>query len=488
MATIALTRTADRTALPDPLLVAAALLLALVLPNPAGYVGGGGDDWYYVQAARCIADQGWCVPETHWAARWPLVAPMGAVFATFGYGLVQSMVVPFAYSLLALACFVRLVEAAWGRTTALVAGVAFVATASFAKGLLQPNVETVELGWLTATALAGFWAIRTDRRHWAFVAGLCFGLAVAARMTSLAWLPVLALAALLLPRRQWPLIAFALVGCALPLGLDMLVNGLMAGDPLLSQHLSAAHTRIASSELPPGIDLTRSPILNPQFIGGWAPAMGIEAHWTVKGVLNLLANPQMGPVLLAALALLVIRRRGLTLRAPEVLIAGAAMLYAGALIYGLAIDPKARMFLPVAAIAAALIGRFAVAAWADGERLLVGGLMGVLVLVGTIETAKRFDMGKAGPLAARWAAEAPGAYAIEDASRRFLTFTSGVRALPVWPATERPRLLVLVAGTCSESPAAKGHTLMRAADFGREGDPLELCDFSRADPAAPPRR
>ena len=89
MATLALFR-ADRSApLPNPAFVAVALLFALVLPNPVGYVGGGGDDWYYVQAARCVAAHGWCVPDTHWAARWPLVAPMGLALRLFGDGVLQ---------------------------------------------------------------------------------------------------------------------------------------------------------------------------------------------------------------------------------------------------------------------------------------------------------------------------------------------------------------------------------------------------------------
>lgn len=491
MATLALRRSTQDVALPSPVWVAAALLFALALPNPAGYVGGGGDDWYYVGAARCAVEHGWCVPDTHWATRWPLVAPMAGAFAILGDGAWQAALVPLAYSLMAVVLFTRLVDQTCGRRVALVAGVAFVATASIAKGLLQPNVETVELAWLLATVTMGRAAlIHRDARR-AVIAGILLGIAVQARMTSLAWVPILVLGLLLVPADRRRLALPALLGLALPVGLEMLVYWRMAGDPLLSQHLSAAHTRIASSELPPSVDLTRSPLFNPQFIGGWHPVMDIDLHWAVNGVVNLLANPQMGPVLVAALVLLWLRRTSLSWRGADLPLAATAVLYTGTLIYALAIDPKARMFLPVAALAAALVGRLAIAAWDAGERVIVGGILAVVVLIGAVETAKRFDMGKGAPLAGQWAREHPGQVAVEDDTRRFLTFDSTVRALPVYPAGATDRLIVLVVGQCGEAGPVAAHPgdwrVLRSADFGLPNDPVSLCEFSRANPAGSPR-
>ncbi len=489
MATLALSRSAATPALPNPTLVAVALLCAIVLPNPVGYVGGGGDDWFYVNAARCIADNGWCVPTTHWAARWPLVAPMGAAFAALGDGWIQSTLVPLAYTLAAVALFVTLVEQAWGRGVAMVAGTAFVATASIAKGMLQPNVETVELAWLLGAAWAGRVALIRNDARLALVTGILLGVAMQARMTSLVWLPILAPAVALIPRGQRRLAAVAAIGVALPLLVEMLAYWQLAGDALLSQKLSAAHTRIASSELAATVDLTQSPLFNPAYIGGWSPAMDVPLHWTVQGVVNLLINPQMGPVLIAALVLLGSARKTLTWRSPEALLAVAATLYAGALIYGLAIDPKARMFLPVAAIAAVLVGKLGVASWQRGDKLFAGALVAMLIATGIMETGKRFDFGTARHLAAAWAAERPGRVAVEDATRRFLTFHAEIRALPVWPATDRSRVLVLQIGECREAAAAKVFPVLeRSTDFGPPGDPLNLCEFSREDPAAPPPR
>lgn len=472
--------------LPSPYLVAVALLLALVLPNPAGYVGAAGDDYYYVQAARCVATHGWCIPETHWGARWPLVAPMGGVFALFGDGLWQSMLVPFAYSIMAVLFFVRLLDRSWGRATALVGGIAFVATASFAKGLLQPNVETIEVAWLIAAAWAGQNAISPTARpmRWALVAGLFLGLAVQARMTSLAWLPIFGIGLAVVPRRYRALAIPALAGVAIPIGADMLVNWHLAGNALLNQHLSIIHTSIVSSELPSWVDRSRPPLFNPQFIDGWAPAMGIHTHWTVQGALNLLLNPQMGPVLIVALLLLLVARKRLSWRAPEVLLAATALLYAGALIYALAIDPKARMFLPVAAIAAALVGRLGILLWQGrGPRILVATAISAIAIIGAIETGKRFDMTIAGPLAGQWARENPGQVAVEFDTAHTLTFDATVRSLPVWPREARSRLIMLVADQCG---ARANMTLLRTHDFGRKGDPLNLCEFRLSGPARLP--
>ncbi len=474
-----------------PLLVSIALLLLLVLPNPVGYVGGGGDDWYYVEAARCAAAQGWCIPETHWATRWPLIAPMAAAFAVFGVEPTASMVVPFIYGLAAVVLFVTLVERSAGTRAALLAGIAFIAVAAFAKVLLQPNVDTVELAWLLASVTAGASAIRKgDARH-AAMAGLCLGIALQTRMTGLAWLPILAAGLMLVARDKRWLALPALCGLIVPLGLEAAYYGLVTGDALLSQHLSAAHTRITSTELMAGVDLTRSPLFNPQFIAGWRPSMGIDLHWSINGIVNLLTNPAIGPVFVAALLLLWLQRHRLSWRSPPVLLAAAAALYTGALIYGLAIDPKPRMFLPVAAIAAAITGILAASAWNDGQRFVVGGVLATLVGVGSVETAKRFDMAQAAPVATAWARLHRGDVAIDDNTRRFMPFAAELQALPVAPAATARHLLLLVPDRCQRAMArlpAQDWRLERQTDFGLPGDPLMLCAFVRTDRAAAPHR
>jgi hypothetical protein len=122
------------------------------------------------------------------------------------------------------------------------------------------------------------------------------------------------------------------------------------------------------------VDLTKSPLFNVDFIDNWRPAAGIEIHWTVDALLNLLASGSM-MVLPLALALLVVHRRDLGRRegggAGLLLLIGGAALYFGALVYGFAIDPKPRMFLPVAAVACVTIGVLGSVAWERGGRPLI---------------------------------------------------------------------------------------------------------------------
>jgi hypothetical protein len=68
-----------------PALAVALLALACVAINPIGFVGGGGDDTHYLDAARCWVSQGLlCVPTSHWWTRWPIVGPMAGAIALLG--------------------------------------------------------------------------------------------------------------------------------------------------------------------------------------------------------------------------------------------------------------------------------------------------------------------------------------------------------------------------------------------------------------------
>ena len=68
-----------------PWLVALVISLALILIiNPVGFLGGGLDDWHYLNAARCWAAHGPCLPQDHWQGRWPVVAPIGASIFLLG--------------------------------------------------------------------------------------------------------------------------------------------------------------------------------------------------------------------------------------------------------------------------------------------------------------------------------------------------------------------------------------------------------------------
>lgn len=363
------------------MLFALAAALVLMALAPVGYVGGGWDDRHYLEAARCAAVEVFCMPQDHWARRFTLVMPSGLVLALFGESRQTLWAVPAAYSLAAVAMFTVTVQRCCGRQAALISGLLFATMPVFSERMLDLGVDTAEIAFI----MAGAYCLRlsAERRNvrWAAAAGLALALAVLTRPTTLALLP-LALAALLLTRQRHRVGPF-LGAFTLAVALEAFLYWIWANDPALPWRLSLAHTTIPTSELPPGIDLSVSPLFNIAFIDNWRPASGIELHWTVDALLNLITHPSM-MVLPMALALLVLYRGELG-RAEAggiglLLLIGAAALYFGALVYGFAIDPKPRMFLPVAAVACLTIGILGRLARDRGQGPLLACIVGVIAL------------------------------------------------------------------------------------------------------------
>lgn len=326
---------------PDPQLVGVGLLLVLVLPNPANYgpMGQGAD--------------------------------------------IQATVVAFGYTIMAVLALVAVLEAAWGRTAALIGGAALVATAAFARGLMQSHPGTAEAAWVIAAAWAGQRAIGGDRWPgcWALAAGMFLSLALQVRFSSVALLPIIVVGFAAIADKHSRLALLALCGLVLSAVYALLTD--------------RAGLRSSLAEL---ADRLRPLFFNVSLIDSWMPTACIPAHWTVRGVVNLLFNPQIGPVLLAAAMLLVLARKHLAWKSPEVLMAGAALLYAITAIYGLATDPRPQNLLPVVAIAAAMVGRLGAMAWEEGEHVLVGTMLIGFVAVGAFELQSRRSGGTAAPL------------------------------------------------------------------------------------------
>ena len=426
----------------------AALAVTLTLTD-VGYIGGGSDDWWYLQAARCWAANGPCLADTHWAARLPVVVPMAATLAVFGEGWRVAGLVPLAYAIGCVALLSTLVGRAHGPLAGCLAGLALVATPAFARPAMQPSVDAAELFWLLAGLTGLLSARRTASVRPAAWAGVALGLACVTRMTAVTALPFALVA---LPPTSWGrvrrLVACG-VGAALVLGAEAAGYWWATGDPLRRLALSFGHTRIPSTRLDPGVDLDRSPLLNPDFIGGWAPISGIEVHWTVDGVLNLLASPQAGTTLMAAGLLAFSARLAGLWRAGDRLglIAGCAAAHGFVLIYGLAIDPTPRMVFVQLAVASVVIGVLGARLWDTPRRPLVAllGLAAVVRLSTTLPLVERADaLGHALSAFAD-----PVDVAVDEWTHRTLTLDSEWHAAPVQRGVQPRDLVTLGTGACA---------------------------------------
>lgn len=334
-----------------PHLLAAAILCAALVAiiNLTGYVGSGPDDSRYVEAARCWSMNGACLPHDHWTARWPVFAPMALLINLFGLSRATVIAWPFACSVAALYLCGKLTQGMAGRKSGLLAMFLLAATPSFNQLFGTPSVEAFEL---CMVALAGITTIRwiqSGSAHWAFATGVAFGIGFAARETAIAWALMIATVALVWGFRPTikGLVA-AITGATIAVGGEMLVYWIATGDPFFRLQLSMAHGRIPSTELSTSVDVTRSPILNPDFIGGWRREPGVHVHWLVDGPLNLILNGGAGFGLIMAPLLYLWGRRRVD---PNVSRLCAALLI-GAIVqiaminYVFAMDPKPRVFLP----------------------------------------------------------------------------------------------------------------------------------------------
>lgn len=428
-----------------------ALLLALFLAaaNPIGYLGGGADDWHYLQAARCAAEHGFCLPIDHWWRRITLVLPTGAVIALLGESRPALWLVPSLYSVAAIVLLADIADRAFGRRAAFIATLAFVLTPVVSERLIGFNIDMAEATFLLASVACAQRAM-AGRAFWPLLSGVALALAILSRPTALAAVPLIAIPFMMHPllRRQGIWFAGGLVA---PLLVEAGSYLLAAGDPLLPWTLSLAHTRIPSSELMPHVDLEGSPLFNPDYIGGWKPASGISIHWTVNGLVNLLLHPAAGLTLVVALILLLPNRAWLRNAAQGRFVAQlvlAAMLYFGALVYAFAIDPKPRMFLPVVAVASLCIGVLGARLWDEGRRALVATCAALMTVTGLLAPYWAVSLRPAEARAGHWIAGRPE-IAVDAGSARSLALVPGIADLPESDGRDSRRLLAIGLRDCT---------------------------------------
>ena len=472
--------------------LAATLVLILVV-NPVGYVGGGLDDWRYLNAARCWAELGPCLPSNHWEGRWPLVGSLGAIIALLGESRVTVALPTLLYSSGCLVLLAMIGNRLFAPPVGYLAALLLLTVPTFAVELLAPSVGSAELFFLLASALA-LTAFAAQRRRWqAVAAGLAWGLACQVRETAL--IGALPLALLLWRHSRGDRVALLAAGAAaaLPFLAEAIIFASQTGDPLFRRRLSLGHTLIASSELIGPVADRGAPFFNPAYIANWRLDPGIHLHWAIDGLVNLLFNIQSGTLLLVALvtSLFSAPRLGPRDRRAVGLLLALGLLWAAALIYGLAIDPKPRMMLALLTAAALALALVLCRLAKGGSRLLAVVAGGIPLLLGLGITALHPRTYPSERAIAGWAARNTGQIMVDLTTRTHLALVpaaSGFAGL----ASERPLFVMRVNGECRAVRPTRSRTLYHPV-ASSSLDPFERTGFGyfcllRRDEPDPPSK
>ncbi len=432
-----------------------ALLAAVgvvLLVNPVGFIGGPRDDGQYLEAARCWVEQGACLPLSHWHARWPVFAPMALLIQLFGESRAVVQVWPLICSVAALFLLARIGQRLFDLRTGVTAGLLLTFTPAFAIQLLRPNADTIEL----ALILAGIACILAwrDRPHrgLAFACGLFFGLAFQVRETSIAAAIIAAGAMLALGLRpRLTHLVYAAVGFALPLAIEFAAFQFATGDFLYRRQLSLLHVRIPSSELPPWVGRTGSPILNPDYIANWHRDMGIHVHWLIDGPLNLILDAKAGYTLLLTPFLLIAGTKWIdhSVRRSAWWLLGLSAAYIAFSAYILAIDPKPRVMLVPLALGSLALALVLSSLFSRGQKSLSIIVAVAFALAGMIVTASSVRMAWADQQAQAWSAQYPHAIETNPLTSSMLTLNADVRAMPDFNAN-RPYAMTMSETGCRE--------------------------------------
>ena len=454
-----------------------ATLALILIVNPVGFVGGGWDDWEYLNAARCWVQQGPCLPTDHWQGRWPIIAPLAAVIALLGESRLTVGLPSLAYSIGCLLLLGWLGNRLAGRPAGYIAALLLLVVPAFAIELVDPTVEAAELFFLLASACCVV-LFRERPGPWiAFGAGLCLSLAFQVRETAVAGVPLALVAGWLLAKDRRTCWLAAIAGALLPLAAEMLVFWLATGDPLWRRGLSVAHTQIPSSELLGPIDRSRPPFFNPAYIANWRHEPGIHVHWLVDGLLNLVANAKAG-ITIAASAALYAMYRGKIAAADRRLVGWSlliALYWACFLIYVLAIDPKPRvMLVPITLTALALAVLLRDRMAAAGGLIPALSVLVVVVAVGLSVTLTQPQVGSSEAAVEGWAKRYPGQIETDQTALRHLALIHAEREFAD-VTSDRPLLVLRLSTRCSDW--AEG--TMKGAVVALDRSPMGLIDPPR---------
>lgn len=463
-----------------PVLVAL-FAISCVAINPIGFIGGGSDENHYLDAARCWVSSGQpCLPHNHWASRWPVVAPIAASIALFGESRITIAIGPLLWwaSALFLAGFLG-----WrwfGRAVGLACTLILASLPALTGTAMTASADIPELAFQLGALAAATLAYERDSRRWALVAGALAGFALQARDTSFLFAGAAALVWFTLPRGRRSVLLWAVPGLLAAAIAEMAVYAGATGDALYRYRLALGHVAIPSAELPRGFDTSQSPLFNPAYIAAWNREQGIRVHWIVDPWLNLLASPRIGWTLFMALIVLLLTRSALLPKQRLAIyrLGIPALLVALLLVYGLAIDPKSRMFLGLATTAGMIIAVGAVGARKDEDRRSPAVAMALLVLLQAHTVISLPSTREAESRARVWIEAHPDEIEIDDVTLSSLTLIPEAHRL-AGPGSGRPLRLATVATTCADYVRPRPGAPIRVAVVDRaaasNGGAGEIC-------------
>lgn len=438
-------------------IIPVAVLFGIWSIGAAQFNGYAGDDYRYLVAAQCIADHFWCVSTDHWARRAPIVLPVAGSIRLFGLSQISVWLAPAIYAITSLALLTVLVVRRFGTWPAIIGSTALILTPAFSELTPALGIDVAEFSFLVLAtfALERIWA--TGRAGWSAIFGIAAAMAVMCRPTALAALPIFAVAFLVL-RLELRAFIIAAIAFSAILAAEACIYLYLTGDPFLTWKLSLRHTSIQSNHLV-GADIRQSPILNVEFIRGWKPAAGIEAHWTVKGLINLAAHPGVFLTFYWTVVLGVVaafKRRMPAGHARLILwLVAASAVYFALLTYVLAIDPEPRMFVSIIAIMCVILG-VCVAAMSNGIFLvLVVAALGTIAFRGVTASFDRLDFAPVNARAMAIEKRSGMGIPVHPVTVKGLALSPDVRMIPIGDATSR-RMLVIGAGGCGAVKAWAG--------------------------------
>jgi hypothetical protein len=254
--------------------------------------------------------------------------------------------------------------------------------------------------------------------------------------------------------------AWLAAGTGAMLAAEALLHAIGAGEPLLSWRLAHAHTQIATSALPPGFDLSRSPILNPDFIAAWQRPGPIRLYGLLDGGLNLFFDPHVRLPLSAGL-LVGLAHLYKSRSSTGIYLAGAAALYFVILTYVLAVHPTGRMFLPILCLAACAIGVGADRYRSPRAQAIVAALLLAMLVQGATVASQSLDPAPYEVEAERWVRSHNGGLSIDRTTARIFNLSPVISALPAADAAIQQPVLSLNR-PCIERARDAPSTLLRS--------------------------